>query len=178
MVRLSLLMTALLAVAVPAAGELSLEVEVADRQLRVVEDGSVINKYDISVGKEKNPTPTGAFAIRKIVWNPSWRPPDEKWARGKTAKPPGHPENPMKRVKIFFKEPDYYIHGTAETESLGRAGSHGCIRMDEDDVTELAKLLMEHGGKPQPEPWYRRILHRRTTKVVLLASQIPLQIRQ
>jgi lipoprotein-anchoring transpeptidase ErfK/SrfK len=177
MMRLSLWITLFLALAAPAAAELNIEVNVADRQLLVHENGSVIGEYEVSVGKEKNPTPTGNFTIGKIIWNPSWRPPDEKWARGKTAKPPGHPDNPMKRVKIFFKEPDYYIHGTAETESLGRAGSHGCIRMDEEDVTELAKLLMEHGGKPQPEPWYRRILRRRTTKVVLLANKIPIEIR-
>ena len=171
-------MTLVLGMAAPAVAELSLEVDVADRELRVAQNGSAVRKYDISVGKQKNPTPIGSFKIRKIIWNPSWKPPDEKWARGKSAKPPGHPQNPMKRVKIFFKEPDYYIHGTDETESLGRAGSHGCIRMDEDEVTELAKLLMEHGGKPQPEPWYRRVLRRRTTKVVLLSTPIPIQIRR
>jgi hypothetical protein len=35
---------------------------------------------------------------------------------------------------------------------------------------------MEHGGKRMPEPWYRRIFRRKTTKVVRLAAPIPIQI--
>jgi hypothetical protein len=53
---------------------------------------------------------------------------------------------------LHFKEPDYYIHGTDDDDSFGEAESHGCIRMHEEDVTELARLVMEHGGKPMPEP--------------------------
>ena len=114
--------------------------------------------------------------MKRSVWNPAWKPPDSKWARGKTAKPPGHPDNPMKRVKMFFKEPDYYIHGTGDEDSLGKAESHGCIRMSEEDVTQLAQLVMEHGGKPMPEPWYRRILHLKSTKVIYLAEPVPVEI--
>ncbi|HYR29282.1 MAG TPA: L,D-transpeptidase, partial [Thermoanaerobaculia bacterium] len=112
-----------------AAAELRLEVDLSDRLLRAVVDGEVIREYAVSVGKEKYPTPSGDFKIKKVIFNPSWKPPDSKWAKGKTAKPPGHPENPMKLVKMFFKEPDYYIHGTADEDSLGGAESHGCVRM-------------------------------------------------
>lgn len=160
-----------------AAAELRLEVDLSDRELRAVIDGDVVETFAVAVGKEKNPTPKGEFKIRKVIWNPSWKPPDAKWARGKTAKPPGHPENPMKRVKMFFKEPDYYIHGTGDDESLGKAESHGCIRMSEEDVTRLGQLVMEYGGKPMPEPWYRRIFRGRTTKVVYLEEVVPVEIR-
>lgn len=159
-----------------AAASLSLEVSLDDRELRVYEDRSLIESYPVSVGKDEKPTPTGTFTIRRIVWNPSWVPPNEKWARGKTAKPPGHPQNPMKRVKMFFKEPDYYIHGTGDTESLGGAESHGCVRMDPDDVTRLAQLVMEHGGQPQPGPWYKRIFRSKKTKTVRLTHPIPVRI--
>jgi hypothetical protein len=59
----------------------------------------------VAVGTAKYPTPRGTYEISKIIWNPGWVPPDSPWAKGKTSKPPGHPENPMKLVKIFFKEP-------------------------------------------------------------------------
>jgi len=160
-----------------AAADLRLEIDLSERRLEAIVDGGSVETFAVSVGKERNPTPTGAFSIRKVIWNPSWRPPDAEWAREKTAKAPGHPDNPMKRVKMFFQEPDYYIHGTDEEESLGKAASHGCIRMSPDDVTRLAKLVMEQGGKPMPEPWYRRIFHRRTTKVVFLETPVRLQIR-
>jgi len=45
------------------------------------------------------------------------------------------------------------------------------------DVTRLAQLVMEHGGKPMPEPWYRRIFRRKTTKVVYLTVPVSVEIR-
>ena len=160
-----------------AAAELRLEVDLSERHLIAILDGEVIDTFAVAVGKDSYPTPTGDFKIRKVIWNPSWRPPDSKWARGKTAKPPGHPDNPMKVVKMFFKEPDYYIHGTADDDSLGQAESHGCIRMHKEDVRRLGQLVMEHGGKPMPEPWYRRLFRRRSTKVVYLKEPVPIEIR-
>lgn len=119
----------------------------------------------------------GSFRIRKLVWNPRWVPPDSPWAKGKSAKPPGDPDNPMQGVKIFFREPTFYIHGTNDEASIGRAASHGCIRMAPDDAAQVAKLVMEHGGNPQPESWFRRIRRAATSEhVVELASTIPLDI--
>jgi lipoprotein-anchoring transpeptidase ErfK/SrfK len=155
---------------------LRLAVDMSDRELRAFIGEQEVANYTVAVGKDKNPTPRGTFTIRKTIWNPAWVPPNEKRAKGKTPKAPGHPENPMKRVKMFFKEPDYYIHGTGDDDSLGTAASHGCLRMNEEQVTELAKLVMERGGQPQPEPWYRRILHSRKTKVVYLKQPIQIQI--
>jgi lipoprotein-anchoring transpeptidase ErfK/SrfK len=155
---------------------LRLEVDLSDNQLSVYRGDEVVETYAVSTGKEKYPTPTGTFRVRKIVWNPSWVPPEEKWAKDKSPKPPGHPDNPMKRAKIFFKEPDYYIHGTGDIESLGAPASHGCVRMSPEEVTELARLLMEHGGKPKPLPWYRRIFKSKKTAVVVLAQPIELRI--
>ena len=170
---LLLLTFTLILVAPVALAELRLEVDQSERELMAILDGDVVKRYEVSVGKPNHPTPRGTFKIRKVIWNPAWKPPDEKWARGKTAKPPGHPDNPMKRVKMFFKEPDYYIHGSDDLEGE----SHGCVRMDPDDVTELGQLIMSHGGKPMPEPWYRRIFRRRTTKVIYLTEPVAVSIR-
>lgn len=52
----------------------------------------------------------------------------------------------------------------------------GSFRMTPDEVTELAKLVMEHGGKPMPEPWYRRVFRRKSTSVVLLSNPIPMRV--
>lgn len=160
----------------PAWAELRLEVHLDSRELIASVDGEEVERFPVAIGTDDYPTPTGSFKIRKVIWNPSWRPPDSKWARGKSPKPPGHPDNPMKRVKMFFKEPDYYIHGTDDHDSLGKAESHGCLRMRESDVTRLGQMVMEHGGKPMPEPWYRRIFHRKTTKVVYLSAPVPIEI--
>src|SRR5882672_10515027 len=157
---------------------LVLKANLRARILLVARGDSTLKSYAIAVGQEKYPTPLGTFTIRKIVWNPSWKPPPgSDWAKGKTAKGPGDPGNPMKVVKIFFQEPDYYIHGTDDVESLGSAASHGCLRMDPDEVADLAKLIMEHGGQPREENWFWRIIHsRREEKVVILNNPISLTI--
>jgi lipoprotein-anchoring transpeptidase ErfK/SrfK len=159
-----------------ANASLRIQVDLSARQLIAFDGDTVLDRYDVAVGTNEKPTPRGNFAIKKLVWNPSWHPPDEKWARGKSPKGPGDPDNPMKRVKIFFSEPDYYIHGTDDLDSLGSAASHGCLRMSPSEVTALAKLVMEHGGKPMPEPWYRRIFRSRSTKVIYLENPIPITI--
>ena len=85
----------------------------------------------------------------------------------------------MKVVKIFFQEPDYYIHGTGDVESLGSAASHGCLRMDPTEVAELAKIIMEHGGQPREENWFWRIIHsRREEKVIYLDNPVSLTVTE
>ena len=157
---------------------LTLSANLGARILTVTRGDSTLMTYAVAVGQDRYPTPHGTFTIRKIVWNPSWRPPpDADWAKGKKAKAPGDPGNPMKVVKIFFQEPDYYIHGTDDVESLGSAASHGCLRMDPTEIAGLAKLIMEHGGQPRGENWFWRILHsRRQEQVVYLDNPVSLTI--
>jgi lipoprotein-anchoring transpeptidase ErfK/SrfK len=54
--------------------------------------------------------------------------------------------NPTQGVKIHFKAPDYYIHGTNDPASIGRAASRGCIRMRESDAKNLARRIQRAGG--------------------------------
>jgi lipoprotein-anchoring transpeptidase ErfK/SrfK len=160
-----------------AGPSLRLTADLSKRMLYVEERDEVVLTYKIAVGLPQHPTPTGSFLIRKIVWNPSWVPPDEKWARREKPKAPDHPANPMQMVKIFFRPPDYYIHGTPYVGSLGRAASHGCLRMDPVDAAEVAQYVMEHGGQPRPENWFWRVIHARSqTKTVILRNPIPMTI--
>ena len=78
--------------------------------------------------------------------------------------------NPMKVVKIFFKEPDYYIHGTGDVNSLGSAASHGCLRMDPDEAGEVALLVMENAGQFRDWDWVKGILHIGEARTVRLAT--------
>jgi lipoprotein-anchoring transpeptidase ErfK/SrfK len=167
-------------IAKPVAADAPLELtaNLSARMLIARRGDSTLKTYAVAVGQDNYPTPRGTFRIRKMIWNPSWRPPpNSEWARGKTAKGPGEPGNPMKVVKIFFREPDYYIHGTGDVESLGSAASHGCLRMDPDEVADLAKLIMEHGGQPREENWFWRIIHsRREEKPIYLDNPVWLTI--
>lgn len=156
---------------------LQLQVDLSSRQLQVIEGGDVVESYPVAIGKPSYPTPKGTFRIRRIIWNPRWVPPDSKWARNKIARAPGDPKNPMGRVKIFFQEPDYYIHGTREVDSLGQAESHGCIRMRNSDVVSLAQRVMAAGGKPAEEGFIRRVINRvRSTREVRLSSPVTFEV--
>lgn len=160
------------------AASLRLEVDLSERILEVIENGEVTGSYPVAIGTKSYPTPRGSFAIRRIIWNPRWVPPDSEWAKKKIARGPGDPKNPMGRVKIFFSEPDYYIHGTREVDSLGQAESHGCLRMSNPSVIALAQRVMAAGGKPAQAGFVRSVINRvRATREVRLSNPVPITIR-
>jgi lipoprotein-anchoring transpeptidase ErfK/SrfK len=156
---------------------LRLTASLSNKKLYIEEKDEVVLSFPIAIGLPQHPTPTGSFLIRKLVWNPSWVPPDEKWARRDRPRAPGDPYNPMRLVKIYFRPPDYYIHGTPYVGSLGKAASHGCLRMDPVDAAEVAQYVMDHGGQPRDENWFWRVIHARSeTKTVNLRNPIPMTI--
>lgn len=157
---------------------LSITVDLSDRKLYVMSGSEVVKHYPVAVGAPSWPTPTGQFRTTRMIWNPSWTPPPSAWARDDKPKGPGEPGNPMGRVKIFFRAPDYYIHGTGIASSLGRSASHGCIRMRNADVVELAKMLMENGGATREQGWYEETVETATrSREVTLRSGVPVRIR-
>jgi lipoprotein-anchoring transpeptidase ErfK/SrfK len=138
--------------------------------------GTEVRRYSVAVGTRAKPTPMGQFTVKHIVWNPPWHPPDASWAKGKQAAGPGDPKNPMKIVKIFFQEPDYYIHGTDAEDSLGSAASHGCIRMAQEDVYKLARYLQDHDGAAKPDEWYAQVINGTQSQSVILPKGVPIAI--
>ena len=158
------------------AGPITLAASTKKRILEVRVAGVTTKRYDIAVGTKAHPTPNGSFVIRHIVWNPAWHPPDAQWAKGKQATPPGHPKNPMKVVKIFFQEPDYYIHGTGDEETLGSATSHGCIRLSQADAFALGRYLMDRAGAPKSDEWYAGVFNRGVSADIHLPKGVPIVI--
>jgi lipoprotein-anchoring transpeptidase ErfK/SrfK len=153
-------------------------IDISERRLDVEENGERIESYGVAVGTDQHPTPPGSFAIAHIVWNPRWVPPAAEWAKDERPREPGDPKNPMGRVKMFFRQPDYFIHGTNAETSIGTAASHGCVRMLNDDVIELAQLVMEHGGAAIEPGLIRRLINRvRQTKEVRLGNPVPVRIQ-
>ena len=157
---------------------MALVVDLSDRRLYVTSGDQVVKEYMVSVGEEAYGTPSGQFRIQRMIWNPSWTPPPSAWARDKKPEPPGSPGNPMGRVKMFFREPDYYIHGTGLTSSLGNARSHGCIRMRNIDAVELARMLMMNGGADRGQDWYQETITNATTsREVTLSRPVTVRVR-
>lgn len=154
-----------------------LEVDISEREMYLYHDGKVVNTYSIAVGESDYPTPTGDFEINRIEWNPNWVPPNTEWGREREKKDPNDPENPMVGAKLFFQYPDYYIHGTDATHTLGEAESHGCIRMDPAEVLDLAKWVQEHAGEGRSEAWFREARQDDESEhEVRLSNPVPVEI--
>jgi lipoprotein-anchoring transpeptidase ErfK/SrfK len=74
----------------------------------------------------------------KAKW-PNWRPPQSMRKRRPDlpAFMAGGPDNPLGARALYLGSSIYRIHGTNEPSSIGKAASSGCIRMLNEDVTEL-----------------------------------------
>lgn len=120
--------------------DVEVRVNIPSGRLELVDGDSVVRSYRVSVGSARYPTPVGSYLLATVIWNPWWNPPPESdWARDREPVPPG-PGNPMGRVKLHMDEL-IYIHGTTSEGRLGAPASHGCIRMSNTDVVDLARRL-------------------------------------
>ncbi|MGQ0562791.1 MAG: L,D-transpeptidase [Gemmatimonadota bacterium] len=136
--------------------DLRLVLNIPASRLDVYEHGSRTRSYAISAGRREFATPPGDYRISRVIWNPWWHPPKSAWARNERPTPPG-PRNPMGRVKIYFANL-LYIHGTPHEDDLGIPASHGCIRISDRDVVELAHLIHKY-RTPRVEPALLAKLH-------------------
>lgn len=144
-------------------------------RLDVYEDGERTRSYSVSVGARGFETPAGDYKLSRAVWNPWWHPPNSAWAKNEKPTPPG-PNNPMGRVKLFFHGL-YYIHGSPLEGTIGEAASHGCIRMRNADVIELAKLVHSYATPDiEPSTFASLVDKPSATKTIKLAHPIPLLV--
>jgi murein L,D-transpeptidase YcbB/YkuD len=156
---------------------LRIDINIPENRLRLYDGDSLVKVYRVSVGLPGHDTPDGAFSIDHAEWNPWWRPPQgREWTRGQQVTPPG-PGNPMGRVKLFFA-PYYYIHGSPNVRELGTPASHGCVRMMNNDVIELARTIhARNGGSVGSREITRLLAHPSETRWSQIAVPVPLTIR-
>ncbi len=158
-----------------AAGDLSLRLNLPERRLEVLEGTREIESYPVAIGMVGHETPTGSYSVKEITWNPWWHPPESPWAKDAHDTPPGA-GNPMGRVKLRFDRL-LYLHGTPDEKSLGRAASHGCVRMANEDAMALARLLAEGTGALSAAKIDRLEASLRRTRTVTLPGEgVPLLI--
>jgi lipoprotein-anchoring transpeptidase ErfK/SrfK len=108
-------------------------VSLEDHKLALVENGEVKKIYNVAVGKPSTPSPEGTFTIARRVKNPTYH------HDGKTVLP--GPGNPVGTRWMGLSKTGYGIHGTNEPKSIGKAASHGCIRMAKADLEEFYELV-------------------------------------
>jgi len=135
MARLAL--ACLLALSFPAYAQIPdkrlLLVSLPDRQLALIENGQVNKVYPVAVGKDSTPSPTGSFRIVVRVTAPTY------YHEAKVVVP--GPKNPLGTRWMGLGYKGYGIHGTNAPNSIGKAASHGCIRMAKKDLEELFGMV-------------------------------------
>ena len=108
-------------------------VSIADRRLAVIEDENVLAYFPIAVGAAVSPSPTGEFEIVNRVANPAYYHDGVVMAASENS--------PVGTRWIGLNLKGYGIHGTNAPRSIGRAASHGCIRLRNRDVERLYAML-------------------------------------
>jgi lipoprotein-anchoring transpeptidase ErfK/SrfK len=108
-------------------------ISVPNRTLVLFEGDQILKIYQVAVGKPSTPTPTGEFQMINHVTNPTWYGPDGPVAPGR--------DNPLGTRWMGLSFKGYGIHGTNAPGSIGKAASHGCIRMRQHDLEELFELV-------------------------------------
>lgn len=112
-----------------------------------IDNGDEILEYPVAVGKISSQSPTGTFNISEIRKNPAWYVPaniqKEMASKGKTVQTvvKAGPNNPLGTVFVRLGNTSYGFHGTNAPRSIGFSVSHGCIRMNNEHVKEVADMV-------------------------------------
>ncbi|WP_293356362.1 MULTISPECIES: L,D-transpeptidase [unclassified Microcoleus] len=117
-----------------AIEEVRLVLKLRERRVYVYRKNKVQASFPVAVGKGGWETPTGNFKITHMIKDPVWEHP---WT-GELV--PAGPDNPLGSRWIGFWTDGKNVigfHGTPNPESIGRAASHGCVRMFDKDAQAL-----------------------------------------
>ncbi|NOV04560.1 L,D-transpeptidase [Paenibacillus planticolens] len=98
-------------------------VDLSHFQLHLLDVNRVVRSFPVGIGRMVTKTPTGEFTIINKEPNPG---------------------GPFGVFWMGLSKPHYGIHGTNDPSSIGKLTSHGCIRMYNEDVLELAALVPIH----------------------------------
>lgn len=118
----------------PVATNRQIIVDLSDRQVALYRDSQLQMIFPIAIGRAGWETPVGEFEVIEKQVNPTWQNPltDEIVEPG--------PSNPLGIRWISFwsdGKNQLGFHGTNQTELIGQAVSHGCIRMRNEDIERL-----------------------------------------
>lgn len=121
-------------------------VDKSDSTLALVDvNGKLIAQFPVSSGSEKDPLPVGQWKVVATAVDPTFHyNPELFWdadpAHAK-AKIAAGPNNPVGTHWIDLSKPHYGLHGTPVPATVGKAQSHGCVRLTNWDVKRVAAAL-------------------------------------
>jgi lipoprotein-anchoring transpeptidase ErfK/SrfK len=108
--------------------------------------GRMLANYPVTIGSTSAPSPEGLVEVTAIAHLPTYHYDPENFVQGENTEPlvlPPGPNGPVGSVWIDLSKPTYGLHGTPEPSVLFQRNSHGCVRLTNWDVEELASLVQE-----------------------------------
>ncbi len=113
-------------------------IDTPNKFLYLIEGEGRAMRYGIGVGRPGF-TWAGTHSITSKKEWPDWRPPEEMLKRQPYLPTymPGGPQNPLGARAMYLGSTLYRIHGSNEPWTIGQMVSSGCIRMRNEDVTDL-----------------------------------------
>ncbi len=135
-------------------------IDTSERFLYLIQPNNRAWRYGIGVGRDGFQWQGLLKISRKAEW-PDWTPPAEMIERQPYLPRfmAGGPGNPLGARAMYLGSSVYRIHGTNDPTTIGKFVSSGCIRMTNEDVTDLFDRV-DVG-----------------TKVVVLPKNAPLEAR-
>ena len=114
-------------------------VKTHERRLYYVLGGGQAIRYPVGVGRAGMQW-SGTSFISGMYRSPAWLAPvsiRRDYRSGASVIPGGSPHNPMGVAALTLSGGEYAIHGTNAPGTIGGFVSHGCIRMFNEDITDL-----------------------------------------
>jgi hypothetical protein len=126
--------------------ELTLQVHMRYFRAAVFIGDWFVKEWQVGVGTDETPTPTGVFEVHSKEENPDW------WSPGGKLIPFGDKDNALGSRWIALQGESLPlsrgigIHGTNEPKTVGSRCSNGCIRLHNEHVNELFWWLRTGNG--------------------------------
>lgn len=105
--------------------------------------GTILDKPGEANGQWTFDTPRGEFAVQSKLSNPVWVKPDWAFIEEGLEVPKSQADRlepgVLGEYALGFGK-GYFIHGTLYTRLLGKNVTHGCIRLNDDDLKSVHRL--------------------------------------
>jgi lipoprotein-anchoring transpeptidase ErfK/SrfK len=111
-----------------------MQVNLGDHKIAVFQGTDKIYEGQVAIGASDTPTPPGKYYTRVLIQAPDPNTVYGPFAYGLSA----HSE-----VLTEFSggDAEVGVHGNNDSSVLGKSVTHGCVRMDNDEITKLSKVL-------------------------------------
>ncbi len=111
-----------------------MQVRLGDHKITVFQGTNSIYEGQVAIGASATPTPPGKYYIRILIQAPDPNTVYGPFAYGLSA----HSEA---LNEYNGGDAEVGVHGNNDASVLGKSVTHGCIRMDNDEITKLSKVL-------------------------------------